>query len=187
MKTNFLSLAAIFAIALFSSNMNAQTTNTVTLSSVPSSATIIAPITITLDNAGLSFGTILRSSGDVTVAATSTSERSAASGPTYLVPTTALNGTAVNSAKFTVKGEAAYTFSIDLPADGDITLTDTATTPNTMAVKTFTSNGVAGTGDTTSALIAGEKTIYVGATLVVGTSQPSGLYTGTFPITVAYN
>jgi hypothetical protein len=34
---------------------------------------------------------------------------------------------------------------------------------------------------------AGNDTFNVGATLVVGANQPSGVYSGTFDVTVAYN
>jgi hypothetical protein len=135
----------------------------------------------------LQFGTIVKGSGDVTVAATSTSARTAENGVTYLIAAGTGNGTAVSSAQFTVTGEGAYTFDLDLPENGDITLDEDGAGTGTMVVKDFTSNGDDGTGDTASTLSSGTKTIYVGATLVVGATQTSGTYSSTFDVTVAYN
>jgi X-X-X-Leu-X-X-Gly heptad repeat protein len=82
-----------------------------------------------------------------------------------------------NSAQFTVTGQAATAFTVTLPADGATTI---ANGSNTMGVN-FTLNTGAG------ALTSGTEQIYVGGTLSVSATQAAGSYTGTFPVTVAYN
>jgi len=52
-----------------------------------------------------------------------------------------------------------------------------------MTVNTFTSTP-SGTGQLS---VLGSQALTVGATLVVGASQASGSYSGTFSVTVVYN
>lgn len=85
------------------------------------------------------------------------------------------------AAEFTVSGEAGFTYSVTLPANGTVTLSDGGS--NTMPVNAFVSDP-AGTGTLSG---AGSSPLKVGATLSVGNNQAPGTYTGTFNVTVAYN
>lgn len=83
----------------------------------------------------------------------------------------------------TVTGTEGSTYSITLPTDGVIFLTDDNS--NTMAVNSFVSNPAA-TSESTGLLLAGSQNIYIGATLSVSSDQPPGSYSGTFNVTVDY-
>lgn len=85
-----------------------------------------------------------------------------------------------NAASFNVAGTADATYAITLPSNGTVTLSDGGA--NTMAVNDFTSNP-SGTGT----LTGGAETLYVGATLTVGSGQAAGSYSTTFDVTVDYN
>lgn len=80
-------------------------------------------------------------------------------------------------ATFTVKGDKSATFTVTLP--GSIILSSGG---STMTLNNFTSNpsgfGVFGNN--------GQATLTVGATLQVGASQPAGVYSGVFTVTVDY-
>jgi len=87
------------------------------------------------------------------------------------------------AASFTVGGEGTYTYGITLP-DASFDVSNSDTTPATMAVGTFVS-----LPDTTGALTAGTQTLLVGATITLGATQASGLYTNATEmiVTVFYN
>lgn len=140
-----------------------------------SSATIVAPIAIA-KSVDMSFGNVAVSTTAGTVVLAPAGTRTTTGGVT--LPGT--TGT-VTAAAFSVTGEAGYTYAITLPASA-ITLSDTATTPNTMTVGTFTS-----TPSATGTLTAGAETVNVGATLNVGASQVAGTYTNTTDLTVTVN
>lgn len=142
-------------------------------------ATILAPIAITKAT-DLNFGSF---AADAVVAGTVVVAPD--SGRTFTGKTSAVSTGAgtVTAAAFNVTGEGVATYSITLPASA-VTISDTATTPNTMSVATFVSNP-AGTGT----LTGGAQTVNVGATLTVAAGQPAGVYSNTtgLPVTVAYN
>ena len=86
-------------------------------------------------------------------------------------------------AEFEVKGTRYATFTITLPAS--VTLNSGG---NSMTLNNFTSTP-SGTGDlsTVGDLPGnGKATVYVGATLQVGTNQPAGTYSGAFTVIVNY-
>jgi len=156
--------AAIVMIA-FSVTANAQGSAT---ASGNAAARIIAPITLTAVNT-LHFGTMFNNAGG-TVTVTTAGARSA----------TGVNLSALapvhSAGSFDVGGEAGFTYSITLPSDGTVTI---ASGGNTMAINGF--NHDAGATPTVP------QTFNVGAVLTVAAGQPSGLYTGTYSVTVAYN
>lgn len=78
---------------------------------------------------------------------------------------------------FTLSGDNAAPLTVSF-ANGSLTGPGTA-----MLLQNFTSNPVVGS-ITTSA--SGSVTLNVGADLIVGTSQTSGTYTGTYIVTVSY-
>lgn len=176
MKKSIMVFAAIVLMAGFSANVMAQTT-------VPNdaNATIITPITLTAD-VPLEFGNLA-----VQVATGGTVELTAAAAP-VVTPTlgvTLLTGITRTAAEYTVGGVASYVYTITVPADGIVSITDGT---NFMDVDGFTFASVATpsvTGGTLTAL--GADVFYVGATLSVNPAQVPGVYTGTFDVIVNYN
>lgn len=158
-KFNFALAAAVVGLAAFPmASEAADATGTAT-------ASVVAPIAIT-QAANLSFGTIAPTgtAGTVTIATggarTSTNVDLFTSG-------------AGSAGQFNVTGEGTSTFSTTIPGINLVSGSDT------MAA-TFTN-------DAPSALTGGAATINVGGELAVGAAQPTGSYTGTFTVTVAYN
>jgi len=87
-------------------------------------------------------------------------------------------GATFGAASFLVSGTRNASYTLTLPANGTVVLSDGT---HTMALNNFTvtpSNGHLSGG--------GTQTIRVGATLSVGSGQPAGHYTGTYSLTVNY-
>ena len=137
------------------------------------SASVITPIAIS-ETSALAFGKIDASTGGtVTV---STGGVRSKTGAVVLVST----GSTQNQGTFHVTGAGSSTYSITLPADGVVNLSDGAS--HTMAVNTFVSNP-SGTGT----LSSGAQDVNVGATLIVASAQVAGNYSGTYSVSVDYN
>lgn len=85
------------------------------------------------------------------------------------------------AARFTVSGDSFATYTIQLPGNDFVKLTSPG---GEMVVNDFTSSpsGAGGQLD-----VLGSQTLLVGATLSVGSSQPTGDYSGSFTVTVNYN
>jgi spore coat protein U-like protein len=163
-----ITLTALAALAMASTLSAAQNTASTTANAT---ARIITPISI-VKTADLNFGDVVSSAVAGTVSVSVAGARASAGGATLG------NGTGVTAAAFTVSGQANATYAITLPATATIT-----SGANNMTVNGFVSNP-AGTG-TLSA--GGSQALAVGGTLQVGINQPTGSYTGTFSVTVAYN
>jgi hypothetical protein len=90
-----------------------------------------------------------------------------------------------NAASFYVTGDSNTAFSINLP-ESPATLTNT-TNAKTMLVRNWGSVPVSGPGGGT--LQDGVRTVYIGATLEVGSlaDNPVGIYTGTYTVTFDFN
>ena len=163
--------AAILGIG-FASSATAQSTATAT-----ATATIVTPIAIA-KNVDMNFGNVAVTSTAGTVVLAPAGTRTKSGGVTL----PAVPGT-VTAAKFTVTGEGTYGFAITLPSV-DVTLTNTTGIgAETMAANAFTCDLGA-----SSALIAGSKIMFVGATLNVGALQKAGIYVSApFDVTVNYN
>jgi hypothetical protein len=145
-------------------------------------ATIVRPITLAAAR-DLAFGNVVPGAtiGTMVLTAASSTAASVTGGVTK--PGTQV-GT-VSSAQFNVGGEGGFTYTITLPSSA---ATITSAASDTMTVDTFTSSIVVTAGALSNALgAAGTQTFYVGGTLNVGINQAPGNYTGTFPVTVAYN
>jgi hypothetical protein len=169
-KITFFTAIAMIA---FTSNAVAQAT----ASGTASSATVIAPIGIT-NSATLLFGNLALTGAGTVVLYSDGTARANTGG------VTATSAGTNNPAAFDVTGEASFAYTVTLPGDTDVTLSDGATTsPSTMTVTGFesshTANGAIQTGGTDS--------FKVGATLNVGASQIAATYNGTFDVTVAYD
>lgn len=93
---------------------------------------------------------------------------------------TLLSSSQGNSAAFDVSGSAGATYQITLPADGTVSLT--GSNGGSMAVSSFTSSP-SGQGQLS---LLGAGTLYVGATIGVGSNQTPGAYSGSFNVTVTF-
>ena len=135
-------------------------------------ARIITPLTIE-NNQGLEFGDIIAGANTITI--TTDGDRSATNEDAFLVTTDVTR--TPQAAKFTVNGEAdlSYTLVIDLIAP--LTQVDGTAT---MTINNFDHNA---TGKLSG---SGAEVFNVGADLIVGASQASGVYKGTFEVTVTY-
>ena len=83
----------------------------------------------------------------------------------------------VSATSFVVSGEPNATFSLTLP--GSILIVSGS---QSMLVDAFTTDA-----PTTRLDAKGNLALHVGATLGLAANQPPGLYSGSFPVTVAYN
>ncbi len=169
-------ITKIFAIALvalgFSATSFAQSTNSASVTNATAAATIVAPITITNPTA-LNFGT----SG--TLATASTVILAADGSRSGTAPTFA--GSAAPSAGvFAITGSPSATFAITMPSSG------TVLTGPSSATMTIT-DWVSSLGTASVMSVAGDKSLVVTGTLLVGANQLAGVYNGTYAVTVAYN
>ncbi|MEO8311769.1 MAG: DUF4402 domain-containing protein [Caldimonas sp.] len=122
----------------------------------------------------LSFGSFLAGGGG-SVAVSAGGARTQ-SGGVILVG----QGAGTSSAQFTVVGTANATYSITLPPDNTVVLSDG--NGNTMTVNSFVSSPPA-TGTLSG---GGNQGVRVGATLIVAPNQAPGTYAGSFNVTVNY-
>lgn len=141
-----------------------------------SSVTIIRPLTMTKD-ADLSFGRVVqpRSGGDtVTLANTG---NTVTTGGSAVV----LGGIATSRAVFTVSGEGGQAVGVTIPSS--FNLSDGAS--HSISVTLLPDVGTSVTLSNALAA-AGSKTINVGGSFSLPSSQASGLYSGSFTVNVAY-
>lgn len=130
---------------------------------------------ISLSNTqALAFGAFVAGTGGSVVIAPS-GARSASGGVVLVSSNTGA------AAQFSVSGDPNLTYSITLPVNGSVTLSDGA--GNSMSLSNFTSSP-SGMGQLSG---AGTQQLSVGATLTVGNNQPTGAYSGSFAVTVNYN
>lgn len=133
---------------------------------------IVTSISMTTTN-GLIFGDISSSATAGTVSMTTTGTRTSTGGATIN------SSVAGNPATFDVQGEANANYTISLPVS--VVLSDSAS--HTMVVDNFTSSpSPSGVLDG-----SGKQTLFVGATLNVGSNQAFGAYSGQMSVTVDYN
>ena len=163
----FKALLFLFASSLYLPAHAAVATANVT-------ANIISTISITNQSlSGLVFGDISASSVAGTVVLTPGGSRTSTGGVT--VNTT----TAASPAAFDVQGDANASYAITLP----ISVVLTGSTSGSMVVDNFSSSpSAAGLLDG-----SGTQTLFVGASLNVGSNQAFGSYTGLMAVTVAFN
>lgn len=173
MKKTILNLFAIGMIVAFSNSAMAQNTAN---SDATASATIIAPIAIN-KTSDLIFGTVINNSGTITL----DTNGAVSSLDNALIG----NDITTAAAAFGVIGEIGYTYAIILPETA--TLSDTGV--ETMIVNNFTCHSATNNNALLAGTLNGTGTdiVTVGADLIVGASQVSGDYTGTFNVIVSYN
>lgn len=161
--------------AVFSVSALAQGTQPASATSA-SSTTIIAPIEIS-NSVPLAFGSFSsRAAG--TLVLTSGGVQSSTGGVKLISAATG----SPTAAKFTVKGQGNYAYTVTLPTSLTLT-TAVAGTVKTMEVTTFVSSLTSGTGS----LASGTADFTVGATLNVLADQVVGLYESVTPFTVTVN
>jgi hypothetical protein len=134
-----------------------------------------ALLDIAIENTqALSFGSFVAGNGgSVTV---STSGARTVSGDVLLFPSS--QGLA---AEFTVTGDTSATYTIQLPGNDFVKLSGPGVD---MVINDFTSNP-SGAGGQLG--VGGSQTLSVGGTLIVGSDQAPGDYSGSFSVTVNYN
>ena len=180
MKTTILKFftlsAAIFAFSTISFGQN-----TATVTDVPVGARIIAPITLQLSNGGLMFGNIVRSSSEFTVTVNHDGTRSQTGGVTYIN-----TGDEYSAAKFSVTGESGQAYNIRLNATS---ISLSGSEGGTMTVDAFSIGGEAYSGTVVRTINSEGTTdsFAIGAKLNGIANQTSGVYSGSFDVTVDYN
>lgn len=160
---------AALSVAGISSSALAQASATATGSA---SATIFKPIKLTAVTA-LSFGKFAlsgTSGGSTTIDETADS----LTGTTGL---TAISGGTVSRAVFTLNGDAQATYTITLPSSA-VSMTNSNGT-GTVTLSNFVSDH--------PTLNGSDQDLHVGAKLNVSSDAGGGAWSGTFPVTVAYN
>lgn len=85
-----------------------------------------------------------------------------------------------SSASFDLTGSPNATYQITLPADNQVTLAGSQ--GGSMSLSSFTSSP-SGQGQLNA---SGTQTVYVGATLGVGSNQAAGSYSGSFNVTIVF-
>ena len=159
-------LVLIALIMLIPAQMQAATDNATV------AADIITVITLT-NRSGMVFGDISASNTPGTIVLNPDGSRQATGGASF--SSTAGSGPAV----FDVAGEPNTTYAITLP----ITVILTEPNGGSMVVNDFTSQPD-GTGLTDT---GGQQSLFVGATLNVGSNQITGSYSGIMSVTIGYN
>lgn len=164
MKKFLAGVATLAMVAGGASSVMAQSTATNN-----ATATLEQAVEVTAGD-DLLFGTVLVSGGSETVIIATDGT------PTG---TASSSGTQQN-ATFDVTGGDTATYTITLPADGDVVMSGPGA--ETIPVNSFVSDP-SGTG----ALTSGAQTINVGATLAIAGGETVGAYSATFDVTVENN
>lgn len=166
--------AALLTVAIAAPAM-AQSASTTGSGSV----TIIRPLTIAKD-ADLKFGTVVRpATGSGTVAVSAAGVRSVTGGVVGLS-----SGDAPQAAQFTVDGEGGQSISVTIPATFSI-----ANGSDTLTVTTSNNLSGSAAAQTLSNALgsAGSLVFKVGGSVPVASTSPTGVYTGAFTVSAAYN
>ena len=145
-------------------------------------ANILAAITLTavdtLDFGRISPGTI----NTVVYVAATTGTRSITAGDGTLVA-----GGGEQDGTFNLDGSDGLTVTINVPANGAITVTNGTHTLEVDDFEWSYDGGATTVGDGTAVLaVGGPDILSVGAKVTVGAADSAGTYTGTFPVIVDY-
>lgn len=171
----FILVVAIAAVAVLPGKVLGQNS---AVAQADAGADILTAINLTSD-ANLHFGsmTVSTTAATVQVTAAETAVRSVASGTVVLLT----QGTPHAAAHFKIEdAEPNATYTITLPSAAVEIENENE---NKMDITGFT-HSIVGTPTLDG---SGDGGFYVGAILNIGESQPSGSYTGSFDVTVAYN
>ena len=143
--------------------------------SASGSTTIVRPITIT-KTADMAFGTIVKpSSGTATIQLPSSGDTVSATGGAA-----AVSGGTLSRAKFAIGGEGGQAVSISVPASFNMSMGS-----DTIAV-TLTPDLAASVNLSNAAGSSGSATLNVGGQFSLPSTQATGVYSGSFTVTVAY-
>lgn len=174
--TRTAAVAAALAATAFAAPALAQSSGQATGTGA---ITIVRPLTVT-KNADLRFGTVVRpASGAGSVAVSAAGARTVAGGVVGLA-----SGDTPQAAQFTVDGEGGQSVSVTIPstftmANGTDTLTVTTTNNLSGSAAAQTLSNSLGS--------AGTLAFRVGGSVPVASTSPSGVYTGSFTVSAAYN
>jgi hypothetical protein len=164
-------------MAGFSANLNAQATE-----NTSAAANIVTPIAIS-ETSSLHFGTmaVLAGTGGTCVLSTQ-GVRSQTGGVNLSVQTPSASNAAYN-----VSGAINTTYAITLPAS--ITVTESLLNTATMVIDGLKARPASAGQDVLTGTLSnsGTDSFTIGGTLNVAGGQVTGLYTGSFDVTVAYN
>jgi hypothetical protein len=135
--------------------------------------TVLRPVSVTADPAGLQFGSVVAGAGLVTVS--NAGSRTVAN-TAYAVG----DGSDASAAEFEIKAEGGQTLDIDVPTT--VTLSGpgaaTLTVNTTSNVASLTTTGTLGTEATYD--------LAVGGSVTIGSSVAPGAYSGTLTVEVSY-
>ena len=170
MKKTLFIFAAIVLMAGFTTKVMGQATDTKPNNA---NAQILGAIALTAVNP-LEFGSMNPGATVGTVVLTTLNVATASGGVVLVagIPT---------AASYTVTGAGSRTYAITIPV---APFNVTCATAQTMAV---TAMNCSYAGLTSTFTVGGTDAFTVGGTLNVALNQVVGIYTGTFPVTVAYN
>jgi hypothetical protein len=166
---------AVIALGALTGPAFAQSASTTGTGSI----TVIRPLTIT-KNSDLKFGTVVRpTTGSGTAVVSAAGVRSVTGGVVGLA-----SGDTPVAAAFTVAGEGGQSVSVTIPAtfsmiNGSDTLTVTTSNNLTGSAAAQTLSNALGA--------AGSLAFAVGGSVPLSSTQTTGLYTGTFTVSAAYN
>jgi len=166
-KLGLLFTMMIAASLMFTTNVTAQTSENTDVG-----AKILTAMTI-VESADMHFGTMTVPSGtaEVDLAVGGTVSTLGALTLLSQAPTS-------QAAAYDVTGDANATYTVTLPTNGTVSITDGTTPMQVIDFLTSTIVALDGSGD---------GSFTVGATLQLADAQPAGTYTGTFDVSVAYN
>lgn len=167
--------ACALALCAIGGAAQAQTSSNATVSG---SMTVFQPITLT-KTSDLSFGTVMRpASGNGTVTIDASSGARTVTGGAAPVA----SGGTPSRAAFTVTGEGGLNFTVTHPASFNMTRNGNQDPIQVMLNSTMGGGQLSG-----SAGQQGTQTFGIGGQVLLSNGTPTGAYTGSFTVTVAYN
>jgi hypothetical protein len=174
MKKLFVIIAVVVMVSGFSTKVMAQATE-----NTAAAARIVTPISIT-ETASLHFGTMAILAGSPGTCVLSTQGARTQTGGVNL----SVQAPTASNAAYNVSGAVNTTYGITLPSTITVTSGPANMTINSLLARTASAaaNGLTGTLSA-----SGTDNFTVGGTLNVAAGQATGVYTGTFDVTVAYN
>jgi hypothetical protein len=174
MKKVLVLFAVIIMITGYSTKVMAQATE-----NTAAAAKIVTPLSIT-ETSSLHFGTMAILAGTPGTCVLSTQGTRTQTGGVNL----SVQAPTASNAAYNVSGAVNTTYGITLPSTITVTSGGANMTINSLLARTASAgtNGLTGTLST-----SGTDNFTVGGTLNVAAGQATGIYTGTFDVTVAYN
>lgn len=180
MKNTLVVLGTIIVVGFFTNTATAQTVKTATATA---GAKLIKPMTIGKTNE-MYFGTI-----NVLTGVAGTVKLSPEGVTTFAGVEDGVVGGKATGAAYTVTGTKNSTYALTLPSNGAVTVTEGGSAGGVMSINNFTAKfeNAAAAGTASKLNETGQDTFKVGATLVVNADQATGVYSGSFDVSVDYN